>query len=135
MERKIFYSWQSDLPGATNKNFILQCLQNVAKKIASDDTVEVEPVIDRDTLGLPGSPDIITAIFHKIVNADIFVADISLINSQFEGRKTPNPNVLIELGYALRCLGHERIILTFNTAFGILEQLPFDLRSRRIMTY
>jgi hypothetical protein len=47
----------------------------------------------------------------------------------------PNPNVLIELGYALKALGHASIIMVMNTAFGPLENLPFDLRQKRAVTY
>jgi hypothetical protein len=50
-------------------------------------------------------------------------------------RPSPNPNVLVELGYALRALGEERVILVMNTAFGKPEALPFDLRRKRITPY
>ncbi|OKS84572.1 hypothetical protein [Mucilaginibacter polytrichastri] len=135
MERTIFYSWQSDLPSPSNKNLILDALRNSAKNITEDNTVEVEPLVDRDTQGLPGSPDIAAAIFHKIEHSHVFVADISIINTNEGKRKTPNPNVLIELGYELKCLGYERIILIFNTAFGKLDDLPFDLKGKRTMVY
>lgn len=135
MRRVIFYSWQSDLPNATNRGFIQQALENAAAAITSDDTVAVEPVVDRDTQGVAGSPDIAVTIFEKIAKADIVVADVSFILNPRKGRATPNPNVLIELGYALRALGHERIILVFNRAFGKIEQLPFDLRMRRSVSY
>jgi hypothetical protein len=105
----VFYSWQSDLPGATNRNFILQALENAAKALRNDDTLQVEPVIDRDTLGVPGSPNISETIFEKINQAKIFVCDISIINQDLikqnpNIRFTPNPNVLLELGYALKAL-------------------------------
>lgn len=135
MRRVIFYSWQSDLPNPTNRGFIQQALENVAKAIVSDNTVDVEPVIDRDTLGVAGSPDISATIFAKIAVADIVVVDISIIGQLSGGRSTPNPNVLIELGYALKALGHERVVLVFNSAFGKIDLLPFDLRTRRIMVY
>src|ERR1043165_3134248 len=35
---------------------------------------------DRDTSGVPGSPDIAATIFDKIKAADIFVGDVSFIN-------------------------------------------------------
>jgi hypothetical protein len=35
--------------------------------------------------------------------------------------------VLIGLAYALDALGERRVVLVFNTAYGKLEQLPFDL--------
>src|SRR5260370_40387394 len=46
-----------------------------------------------------------------------------------------NPNVMIEVGYALHALGEQRVVLVFNKAFGTLEQLPFDLRMRRTVQY
>jgi hypothetical protein len=135
MHRVVFYSWQSDLPNATNRSFIQQALENVAKTIRSDDTVDVEPVIDRDTQGVPGAPDIAKTIFQKVTTADVVVADVSIIGGSRKGRATPNPNVLIELGFALHALGDERVVLVFNTAYGKVEQLPFDLKMRRAVSY
>jgi len=135
MKRIVFYSWQSDLPNQTNRGFIQQALEKAVTTIANDNTVSVEPVVDRDTQGVVGAPDIASTIFAKITASDIFVADVSIIASPKKGRPTPNPNVLIELGYALRGLGHERVILVFNRAFGKIEDLPFDLRTRRLMIY
>lgn len=130
----IFYSWQSDLPNSCNRGFIQQALENVASTIRSDKSVEVEPVVDRDTQGVPGAPDIASTIFAKIAAADIFVADVS-ITGKDKKRSTPNPNVLIELGYALKALGPERVLLVFNSAMGKIEELPFDLRMRRVLSY
>lgn len=135
MKKIVFYSWQSDLPNSTNRNFIQQALEKAVTNIVNDDTVAVEPVVDRDTKGVAGAPDIASTIFAKITSADVFVADISIIAHPQDGRPTPNPNVLIELGYALKSLGHERIILVFNNSFGEIAELPFDLRTRRLMTY
>jgi hypothetical protein len=127
MKQIIFYSWQSDLPNASNRGFILSALENAAASIKADDTVEV-------TQGVPGAPDIASTIFAKITAADVFVADVS-ITGRGDKRATPNPNVLIELGYAFKALGHERVILVFNRAFGKIEELPFDLRMRRVLSY
>ena len=135
MQSVVFYSWQSDLPNRTNRSFIQTALEKVADAIRADDSIEVEPVVDRDTSGIAGSPDIAKTIFGKIETAAIFVADISLINTAQQGRKSPNPNVLLELGYALHALGDHRVILVFNKAHGNLEDLPFDVRMRRVMTY
>jgi hypothetical protein len=130
----VFYSWQSDLPNATNRGLILDSLERAAKTIRTDDSVTVEPVLDRDTQNVPGAPDIGHTIFEKIDKAAAFVADVSIIN-QGLGRPTPNPNVLIELGYALKTLRNTRTILVANTAFGPVESLPFDLRTKRVLTY
>ena len=63
---KIFYSWQSDLPNNTNRGFILQALENAAKHIRSDESIDVEPVVDRDTLDVPGSPNIVAILSTAI---------------------------------------------------------------------
>ena len=55
MDFKIFYSWQSDLANPTNRGLIGFALEDAAKSLR---TIEVEPVLDRDTRGVPGSPDI-----------------------------------------------------------------------------
>lgn len=135
MNCKIFYSWQSDLPNATNRGFIEKALENAAKLIRNDDSIKVEPVIDRDTKDVPGAPDIAHTIFDKIEQAQVFVCDVSIINQNAPSRPTPNPNALIELGYAIKALGWQKIILVMNTAFGKPEELPFDLRMRRAIAY
>ena len=131
----VFYSWQSDLPNATNRGFIQKALENAAKSIRDDDSIQVEPVVDRDTSGVPGSPDIARTIFEKIEESQVFVCDVSIINQSGESRPTPNPNVLIELGYALKTLGSERILMVLNKAYGAVELLPFDLRLKRVTDY
>lgn len=133
MKKIVFYSWQSDLSNGTNRTLIEASLKEAASEIQTE-KADVEPVIDRDTQGVAGAPNIATAIFQKIESADIFVADVSIIG-KVKKRAVPNPNVLIELGYALKALGHERIVLVFNTAFGKVEKLPFDLRMHRTLTY
>jgi hypothetical protein len=130
----VFYSWQSDLPNATNRGLILDALERAAKTIRADGSVAVEPVVDRDTQNVPGAPDIAHTIFQKIEKAAAFVADVSIINPGV-GRPTPNPNVLIELGYALKTLGNSRTVLVANTVNGSVESLPFDLRTKRVLSY
>jgi hypothetical protein len=131
----VFYSWESDLPNSTNRGFIQKALEDAAKSIRSDDSIKIDPVIDRDTSGVPGSPDIANTIFSKIDASDIFACDVSIINQGEKSKPTPNPNVLIELGYAVKSLKLERIIMIMNTAFGGPELLPFDLSKKRVSTY
>lgn len=132
---KIFYSWQSDLPNFANRGFISNALESVAKDLRRDKSVKVEPVIDRDTSGVPGAPDISATILRKIDTSDIFVADVSLVSSTMKKKSAPNPNVLFELGYAAEALGEGRLVLVVNTAFGGPENLPFDLKMKRAITY
>jgi len=132
MDIVIFYSWQSDRPNQTNRNLIQDALQQAIDRIREDDHIQVDPVLDRDTQGVPGLPEIAQTILTKIENSSLFLADVSFINTHTElDRFTPNPNVLIELGYAAAKLGWERIICVMNEAYGSAEQLPFDIRHRR----
>ena len=131
----VFYSWQSDLPNKTNRGLIEAALSRALKELHEAGEFETEHIIDRDTKGAPGSPDIAAIIFKKIEDSSVFVADVSIIVTSPSGRSCPNPNVLIELGYALSSLGPDNLILVCNTAFGNLEDLPFDLRGKRISAY
>ncbi|MEY2369870.1 hypothetical protein [Lysinibacillus capsici] len=135
MDYNVFYSWQSDLPNATNRGFIESCLKSAIKELKESDNFHVELNLDRDTKDELGTPDIVNTIFSKIERSKIFVADISMINSESSSRKTPNPNVLIELGFASKVLGWERVICLFNTDYGNYIDLPFDLKFRRPLTY
>ena len=134
MKKTIFYSWQSDLPNNTNRGFILDCLERSVKKTSADD-LAIEYDVDRDTLDETGTPDIVSTIFLKIQNANVFLADVSIVTGGSGRRLSPNPNVLVELGFAASELSWDNIICVFNQGFGKIEDLPFDLRSRRILTY
>ena len=132
----IFYSWQSDLPNSIGRTFIERALGGAIKALGQSKELTLEAAIDRDTKGMPGAPDIGDAILEKIAASAVFVADVSIVTRQAgPQRASPNPNVLLETGYALRCLGPERLILLFNSAVGRVEELPFDLRGRRVLTY
>lgn len=133
MKKTIFYSWQSDLPNNTNRGFISNCLESAIGEVNED--LLIDAVIDRDTKNIVGTPDIAFSIFSKIDTANIFIADISFINHTSPEKKCPNPNVLIELGYAAKALGWDKIICVFNTDYGKIEDLPFDLRFRRPVSY
>jgi DNA-binding MarR family transcriptional regulator len=134
--KHVFYSWQRDLPNATNRGLIEDALDAALADLKkSDPAAAVDAAPDRDTQGVPGSPDIVSTIFEKIDAAAVFVADVSIVSHRDAERPSPNPNVLVEWGYAMRALGPSRIISVFNTHFGAVETLPFDLRGRRVLTY
>jgi hypothetical protein len=129
MEIIIFYSWQSDKPSKNNKNFIQSATEKAIKRIHKDANLKFEPSLDRDTKNVPGSPEIVRTILGKIEKSHIFLCDVTIIAD--EKRPIPNPNVLIELGYAAAKMGWERIICVMNEQHGTPEALPFDLRHRR----
>lgn len=131
---KVFWSWQSDLPMAVTKAFIQEALEEALHKIADDLALSPaeRPELDHDTKGEAGLVEIVKTIFEKIERSDVFVADVTPIATTGQGKKVPNPNVMIELGHAMKVLGHEPIVLIANAAYGGKPQdLPFDLRHRR----
>jgi hypothetical protein len=135
MKATIFYSWQSDTKAAANRTFIQAALENAVQELHADDSISIEPVVERDTWGVPGAPDIGSTILKKIDDSAVLVADVTIVGRGSGERPIPNPNVLIELGYGLKALGSARVILVQNVAFGGPEELPFDLRQRRTLTY
>jgi hypothetical protein len=128
----VFYSWQSELPRDTNHYFIRDALNNAMRIIQTEYGLDERPEVDHDTKGVPGIPEIINTIFAKIEASSAFVADISFTSQSAEGRRCPNANVLIELGFALHAIGGDRLILIMNDAYGTpKDNIPFDLAARR----
>ena len=77
-------------------------------------------------------PEVAATILEKIQRAGFFLADVTFVGSTSSGSKLlPNPNVVLELSYAARAIGWERIICVMNETFGPPEKLIFDLRHRR----
>ena len=135
----IFYSWQSDLPGSETRNIIQDSIKDAVHLLR--DTVDIEA--DRDTKGEFGSPDIAQTIFSKIDNCNIFVADVSAVcryeATDKDGNKKvkymPNPNVMLELGYATHVVGWDNVICVLNADYGAPEDMPFDIASRRLTPF
>lgn len=128
----VFYSWQSNKLPSTNRNFIKDCIEKAIERINLE--LPYSLVFDSDTRGTPGAPMINDAIFRKIDNAFCFMADITPVT--VDGKQIfPNSNVMLETGYAFSSIGERRIILIDNVHWGEINQLPFDIKNRRIMTY
>lgn len=133
MARTIFYSWQNDLDSKTHRYFIEKCLKKALADLKKDAAIYMS--YDRDTKDVNGSPDITATIFDKIDKCVLFVCDVSIVNSNTEGRQMPNPNVLMELGFAASKIGWDRIICLFDGNTGDIEDLPFDLRQKRVTPF
>jgi hypothetical protein len=133
MAQTVFWSWQSDQPARETRSLIRDALITALGRIAVEMEEAERPEIDHDTKGLAGSPDIVASILKKIESAAVFVADVTPIVISAGDKQVANPNVLIELGYAKRALGTERVITVWNTALtnAKIEDLPFDMRHRR----
>ncbi len=142
MSATVFFSWQSDTSAKDGRSLVDRALQKAIRAVGGD--VEIEEAVreglelDRDTKGVAGQPPIVDTIFKKIDQAAVFVPDLTFVGTRKDGRPTPNPNVLIEYGWALHSLGYGRIVCVMNAAHGkpTAETMPFDMAHlRRPITY
>ncbi len=138
MNKTIFYSWQSDLPASYNRTFIENCLKKAIEEVNSELSLEMATreellEMDKDTKDVPGTPPITDTILEKINRSCIFVGDLTFVGKTEGGKCLPNPNVLIEFGYALRSKSNENVILLMNTEYGEPTEtsLPFNIRHLR----
>jgi len=129
---RVFYSWQSDLPNNRNRGCLKDALEKASKEFKKKTGVEM--IVDEATRDTTGAVHIAGTILDKIKEADYFVADMSAVAAN-DKRKLPNPNVCIELGYAVAELGWERTGLAVNLAYGAIADLPFDIEKRRARGY
>lgn len=128
----IFYSWQMSTSAAENKHRISDCLKNAIDKLKNDG---FNVVIDEDSRNTTREESIDYIILKKIPNCDFFVGDITPVAKDDKGKPIPNPNVMLELGYAAKAIGWARCLLVWNTKYGDLNQAPFDIRNRSIISY
>jgi len=144
---KIFWSWQSDTPGKTGRHFVRDVLQAVVDELKQAIEVD-EPTerksreeihLDHDRKGVGGSPDLARIILEKIEQSVVFVADVTPVGVVHEVpadlsskivKKIFNPNVGIELGYALHALTDRALLMVMNLHYGSRSDLPFDLQAK-----
>lgn len=128
----VFYAWQSDRTEQQCRYLIRDAAKKAVKKLSGHGSVREAPSLDHDTKGEPGTPHIAETIERKIRRCGIFLADLtsvaSYISADKRRKKTPNANVLLELGIAIRSVGWKRILLVMNTEYGDPDGLPFDLK-------
>lgn len=134
----VFWSWQSDYDQKSCHYFVRDALNAAIGQMA--DAMSLAPAdrpsLDHDTKGARGMADISATILEKIQRCSLFVADLTPIARTDGGKWVPNPNVMIELGWAMHSPGSEFIIPVLNLARGCtVEGLPFDIRGRRVVTY
>ena len=140
---KVFWSWQSDTPGKIGRHFVRDALQAAIEHLKEAPEVE-EPTeretrsvlhLDQDRKGISGSPDLARVILEKIEVATVFVADVTTVGfvpneKRGPAKKLINPNVAIELGYALHALTDRALLMVMNEHYGGRADLPFDLQSK-----
>lgn len=134
---RVFYSWQADTPNKIGRAFIREAIDSAATLVSDSlELSEAERIfVDQDTQGVLGSPAIAETILSKISDADIVIADVTLIGhterTGENGKKLINSNVAIELGYTIGAKSDAALLCVMNTYYGGPNELPFDLRHRR----
>jgi hypothetical protein len=136
MTYSVFYSWQSDSPSKGNRAFIREAIDAAVSELAQEIGVEDSPRIESGMEGVAGTPEVATVMFEKIKKSAVFIGDVTFTGiiqrlSDNQERRTPNPNVLLEMGFAAGVLGWGRVICIMNEHFGSREEQPFDVRNRR----
>jgi hypothetical protein len=138
MEITIFYSWQSD--SKFNRKAILDAIRLAiidVEKFVPGLHIKIEEASSNEV----GALHIPNNILQNITKADIFIGDLSIVGQSFESkdgkfRQIANPNVLIELGYAIAELTWNRIIILFNKDTGEFPNgLPFDIEKRSCLDF
>jgi hypothetical protein len=145
---KIFWSWQSNTPGKTGLHFVRDVLQVVVDELKRSSLEIDEPTdresrealhLDQDRQGVSGSPDLARVILEKIEQSVMFIADVTPVGVVHEtprdqtskvAKKIINPNVAIELGYALHALTDRSLLMVMNEHYGARTDLPFDLQAK-----
>jgi hypothetical protein len=127
-----FYAWQSDRPEEFHRHFIRIALDEAAARINADASVEAELFVDSDTQGALGTPPVSDTILKKINRCDIFIPDLTFVAAivnpiSGKTKLIPNPNVMVEYGYALKVKTHAGLMPVMNTTHGAPEELPFDI--------
>jgi hypothetical protein len=127
----VFYAWQSDY--AESNRTISRALDDWAAGANANWPLVAPLAIDRATMPGEGAVRIDVALQEKIVRADFFVGDVTP-TFNFRCRLCPNPNVLIEIGYALARKTPEQILLLEHRldvakvpGDGSAGNLPFDI--------
>lgn len=129
----IFYSWQSD--HSKTRYFIETALRAAIDNLAENPGIELAPRFDKDTQGKVGSINIPTTIRKKIDSADVFVADMTLVDKGESGRAMVNQNVMYELGYAAGKLSDEATVVLLNSDLRDKGLLPFDIAQNRVVDF
>jgi hypothetical protein len=148
MGYKIFYSYQSDINPDFNKIFIQLAIEKAITKLNNQG---LDVSLDFGFRGTPGTTILISEMLDKSKNADLVIVDLTytsskawydsyklnlfgkelrFLNNLIE-KKSPNPNVLLETGYAWSQKGYNRTLAIMNIAFGNPEELPVDFKGFR----
>src|SRR5450756_571917 len=145
---KVFWAWQSDHPGEISRYVVREGLKQAIEHLRQAVDIDEPPEearrrdihLDHDTEGMTGMPSVGDSILAKIAASTAVVCDVTPVGTtplipgnegEKPGRPLMNPNVAIELGYAIGKLGDAAVIGVMNLAFGDTDTLPFDIKHKK----
>lgn len=135
----IFYSWQSDTP---QSDLIIK--SSFERFVANYELREgIHFDIVYSTHGVSTDNTIDNRLFEQIENCDLFLADLTPstnyqkveANGQTVQKEAPNPNVLIELGYAYGTMGPGYVAMVALQDTWSMANMPFDINHRDIYQF
>ncbi|WP_367391683.1 hypothetical protein [Lewinella sp. LCG006] len=149
MGYKVFFAFQMDTEDKFGKGFIQSAIEIAIQKFKSEG---VEVSLDFGFRGTPGSPLLIEEMLKKSSDSDMVIVDLTFTSSKEwfnaelidedinerwfsipigDRKLSPNPNVLLETGYAWATKGTYRTLAVMNVANGSPDELPVDLKGFR----
>ncbi|WP_111710158.1 hypothetical protein [Lutibacter citreus] len=149
MDYKVFFAFQMDVEDKYGKGFIQSAIEIAIQKLKEEDILVS---LDFGFRRTPGTPLLIEEMLKKSSDSDLVIADLTFTsakewlnaelideddtNSWYSIPKgirklSPNPNVLLETGYAWAKKGTYRTLVVMNSAFGSPIELPVDLKGFR----
>lgn len=114
----IFYSYSN------HKDTSSDTFHKISKKITN--------IIDTDNPDINNSNELLDKILNHLENSDLFICDMTPDNI-IEDKPIYNPNVILELGYALKIFRKSNIIIILNTF--CYTTLPSMLNGFYILNY
>ena len=128
----VFLIWQGDYP--TSRDKIESALRELVERMNKEKRASYPVRIDEAVVVGDGAVRIDKNLLDRILRADVVVADVTPVYRAF-GRLTPNPNVLLEVGYALASKKPQEVFLVEEKRNAAeipgdgnpATQLPFDI--------
>lgn len=135
----IFYSWQSDTP--QSDSIIRSSFRQLIDNYELREGIHFDVVYS--THGVSTDNTIDNRLFEQIESCDLFLADLTPsanyrkqeTNGQTVLKEVPNPNILIELGYAFAAMGPGYVSMVAMQGTWTMANMPFDINHRDIYQF
>jgi hypothetical protein len=149
MNYKVFFAFQMDIEDKFGKGFIQSAIEIAITRFKAEGT---NVSLDFGFRKTPGTPLLIDEMLRKSNESDMVIVDLTYTSAKEflaaeivgedadstwisipkgDRKPSPNPNVLLETGYAWAKKGTYRTLVVMNEAYGSPSDLPVDLKGFR----